>query len=92
MTEIEAATILKEIRELKDQVAILINDKGLMTIAEAADYLGIGINKLRYLCKEGLDGAIQVGGTVNIYYRIDVTKAKKDLEKRGFNKVMSKNH
>lgn len=89
MSELEVATILKEIRELRDQVDILVNDKGLLTVEDAADYFSMGINKFRALCKNGLDGVIQVGGKVHRYIRIDVIKAKKDLEKRGFIKQNS---
>lgn len=92
MTELEIATLLNRIREIiREELAPLINNKGLMNIQQASKYLSIGSGKLRELCKSGLDGAVQTGGTVHRYYRVDVIKAKNDLEKRGIYRLKSKN-
>ena len=81
MSELEFVTILKEIKQIKDQLSILTRDKGMMKLQEASKFLSISPARLRKLCKEGLNGTTIINkGSKNLHYLIDVQKAKEDLE------------
>jgi hypothetical protein len=91
--EIQIAALRRENREIKELLSILVGEKSLLKLPEAANYLSIDPARLRVMCKEGLDGAVLMGtGKKNLHYHIDVIKAKKDLENRGIGIKKVRNH